>query len=171
MSLAAVSLDDKYALESGRVFITGTQALVRLPMMQRHRDLAAGKNTACYVTGYRGSPLGGVDLAMWQAKKFLKNNHIHFQPGVNEDLAATAVWGTQQLDLFGDSNYDGVFSLWYAKGPGRRPQRRCAAPRQSRGHGEIRRRAAAGRRRPYLQILDHGPSERIRLHGRRDSRC
>ena len=118
MSLAAVSLDDKYALESGRVFITGTQALVRLPMMQRHRDLAAGKNTACYVTGYRGSPLGGVDLAMWQAKKFLKNNHIHFQPGVNEDLAATAVWGTQQLDLFGDSNYDGVFSLWYAKGPG-----------------------------------------------------
>ena len=118
MSLAAVSLDDKYALESGRVFITGTQALVRLPMMQRHRDLAAGKNTACYVTGYRGSPLGGVDLAMWQAKRFLKNNHIHFQPGVNEDLAATAVWGTQQLDLFGDSNYDGVFSLWYAKGPG-----------------------------------------------------
>jgi indolepyruvate ferredoxin oxidoreductase len=118
MSLAAVSLDDKYALESGRVFITGTQALVRLPMMQRHRDLAAGKNTACYVTGYRGSPLGGVDLAMWQAKKFLKQNHIHFQPGVNEDLAATAVWGTQQLDLFGDSNYDGVFSLWYAKGPG-----------------------------------------------------
>jgi indolepyruvate ferredoxin oxidoreductase len=118
MSLAAVSLDDKYALESGRVFITGTQALVRLPMMQRHRDLAAGKNTACYVTGYRGSPLGGVDLAMWQAKKFLKKNHIHFQPGVNEDLAATAVWGTQQLDLFGDSNYDGVFSLWYAKGPG-----------------------------------------------------
>jgi len=118
MSLAAVSLDDKYALESGRVFITGTQALVRLPMMQRHRDLAAGKNTACYVTGYRGSPLGGVDQAMWQAKRFLKKNHIHFQPGVNEDLAATAVWGTQQLDLFGDSNYDGVFSLWYAKGPG-----------------------------------------------------
>ncbi|MFI5018922.1 MAG: indolepyruvate ferredoxin oxidoreductase family protein, partial [Dongiales bacterium] len=118
MSLAAVSLDDKYALESGRVFITGTQALVRLPMMQRHRDLAAGKNTACYVTGYRGSPVGGVDQAMWQAKKFLKKNHIHFQPGVNEDLAATAVWGTQQLDLFGDSNYDGVFSLWYAKGPG-----------------------------------------------------
>src|SRR4029077_9507090 len=82
MSLAAVSLDDKYALESGRVFITGTQALVRLPMMQRHRDLAAGKNTACYVTGYRGSPLGGVDQAMWRAKKFLKNNQIHFQPGV-----------------------------------------------------------------------------------------
>ncbi|HKF62551.1 MAG TPA: indolepyruvate ferredoxin oxidoreductase family protein [Dongiaceae bacterium] len=118
MSLAAVSLDDKYALEGGRIFITGTQALVRLPMMQRQRDLAAGKNTACYITGYRGSPLGGVDQSLWHAKKFLKKNHIHFQPGVNEDLAATAVWGSQQLDLFGDSNYDGVFSMWYAKGPG-----------------------------------------------------
>ncbi|MEA2781385.1 MAG: indolepyruvate ferredoxin oxidoreductase, partial [Rhodospirillaceae bacterium] len=118
MSLAAVTLDDKYTLENGRVFITGTQALVRLPMMQRHRDLAAGRNTACYVTGYRGSPLGGVDQAMWQARKFLEKQHIHFQPGVNEDLAATAVWGTQQLDLFGDSKYDGVFSMWYAKGPG-----------------------------------------------------
>jgi indolepyruvate ferredoxin oxidoreductase len=118
MSLAAVSLEDKYALESGRIFITGTQALVRLPMMQRQRDLAAGKNTACYVTGYRGSPLGGVDLSLWQAKTFLKKNHIHFQPGLNEDLAATAVWGSQQLDLFGDSNYDGVFAMWYAKGPG-----------------------------------------------------
>ena len=118
MSLAAVSLDDKYALESGRVFITGTQALVRLPMMQRHRDLAAGKNTACYVTGYRGSPLGGVDQAMWQAKKFLKKNHIHFQPGVNEDLAATAIWGTQQVPLLPGAKYDGVFAIWYGKGPG-----------------------------------------------------
>ncbi|HEY2890645.1 MAG TPA: indolepyruvate ferredoxin oxidoreductase family protein [Dongiaceae bacterium] len=118
MPLDAVTLDDKYKLESGRVFITGTQALVRLPMMQRQRDLASGLNTACYVTGYRGSPLGGVDLAMWQAKKFLKENHIQFQPGVNEDLAATAVWGSQQLDLFGDSRYDGVFSMWYGKGPG-----------------------------------------------------
>ncbi len=118
MALAAVTLEDKYALESGRVFITGTQALVRLPMMQRRRDLAAGRNTACYVTGYRGSPLGGVDQAMWQARAFLKKHHIHFQPGVNEDLALTAVWGSQQLDLFGDSNYDGVFALWYAKGPG-----------------------------------------------------
>ena len=118
MAFAAVSLDDKYALESGRIFITGTQALVRLPMMQRRRDLAAGKNTAAYVTGYRGSPLGGVDLAMGQARKFLKKHHIHFQPGVNEDLALTAVWGSQQLDLFGDSNYDGVFAMWYAKGPG-----------------------------------------------------
>jgi len=111
--LAAVSLDDKYTLESGRVFITGTQALVRLPMMQRQRDHAAGLDTACFVTGYRGSPLGGVDQAMWRAKKFLRNNQIHFQPGVNEDLAATAVWGSQQTHLAGDNKHDGVFALWW----------------------------------------------------------
>ena len=118
MALQAVSLDDKYALDRGQVFLTGTQALVRLPMMQRQRDLAAGLNTAGFVTGYRGSPLGGVDLQMARAKQFLQKHHIHFQAGVNEDLAATAVWGSQQGDLFGDSNYDGVFAMWYAKGPG-----------------------------------------------------
>jgi indolepyruvate ferredoxin oxidoreductase len=118
MALAAVTLDDKYALESGRVFISGTQALVRLPMMQRQRDKAAGLDTACFVSGYRGSPLGGVDQAMWRAKKFLKNNQIHFHPGVNEDLAATAIWGSQQTHLAGDSKHDGVFAMWYGKGPG-----------------------------------------------------
>jgi indolepyruvate ferredoxin oxidoreductase len=118
MTLAAVTLDDKYALESGRVFLTGTQALVRLPMMQRQRDKAAGLDTACFITGYRGSPLGGVDQALWRAKRFLKSNQIHFQPGVNEDLAATAVWGSQQTGLFGDAKHDGVFALWYGKGPG-----------------------------------------------------
>ncbi len=118
MALAAVTLDDKYALESGRVFLNGTQALVRLPMMQRQRDKAARLDTACFVTGYRGSPLGGVDQAMWRAKRFLKANQIHFQPGVNEDLAATAVWGSQQSNLFGDNRHDGVFALWYGKGPG-----------------------------------------------------
>ncbi len=118
MALAAVSLEDKYALESGRVFLTGTQALVRLPMMQRQRDQAAGLNTACFIAGYRGSPLGAVDQQLWAAKRFLETNHIHFQPGVNEDLAATAIWGSQQSALFGDSNYDGVFSMWYGKGPG-----------------------------------------------------
>ena len=118
MALQAVSLDDKYALERGRVFLTGTQALVRLPMMQRQRDLAAGLNTAGFVTGYRGSPLGGVDQQMGRAAPFLQKHHIHFQAGVNEDLAATAIWGSQQGELFGDSNYDGVFSMWYAKGPG-----------------------------------------------------
>jgi indolepyruvate ferredoxin oxidoreductase len=118
MALAAVSLDDKYTLESGRVFLTGTQALVRLPMMQRQRDAKAGLNTGCFISGYRGSPLGALDQQLWQAKRFLQNNHIRFQPGVNEDLAATAIWGSQQGGLFGDSSYDGVFAMWYAKGPG-----------------------------------------------------
>ncbi len=118
MPKSTVSLDDKYELDSGRVFLTGTQALVRLPMMQRQRDAAAGLKTGCFVTGYRGSPLGAVDQQMWAARRFLERNHIHFQPAVNEDLGATAVWGTQQLDLFGDSDYDGVFAMWYAKGPG-----------------------------------------------------
>ena len=118
MALPAVTLDDKYALESGRVYLTGTQALVRLPMMQRQRDGAAGLNTGCFISGYRGSPLGAIDQQLWQAQRFLQNNHIHFQPGVNEDLAATAVWGSQQGDLFGDSKYDGVYAMWYGKGPG-----------------------------------------------------
>ena len=118
MALAAVSLDDKYTLDSGRVFLTGTQALVRLPMMQRQRDVAAGLNTGCFISGYRGSPLGALDQQLWRARRFLGQNHIHFQPGVNEDLAATAVWGSQQGELFGDSTHDGVFAMWYGKGPG-----------------------------------------------------
>ncbi|MFM8680259.1 MAG: indolepyruvate ferredoxin oxidoreductase family protein, partial [Alphaproteobacteria bacterium] len=113
-----ITLDDKYARASGRVFVTATQALVRLPMMQRQRDLADGLNTAGFVTGYRGSPVGGVDQAMWKARGFLKASHVHFQPGVNEDLAATAVWGTQQVNMFEGARYDGVFSMWYGKGPG-----------------------------------------------------
>jgi len=118
MSLATVRLDDKYALDSGRVFLTGTQALVRLPIMQRQRDAAAGLNTGCFISGYRGSPLGGLDQQLWQARPFLERNHIHFRPGVNEDLAATAIWGSQQGGIFGDSDYDGAFAMWYAKGPG-----------------------------------------------------
>ena len=118
MTKKAVSLDDKYDLASGRVFLTGTQALVRLPMMQRQRDLASGLNTAAFISGYRGSPLGAFDQQLWRAKRFLEKGHVHFEPGVNEDLAATAVWGSQQNDIFGDCRYDGVFSMWYAKGPG-----------------------------------------------------
>ncbi len=113
-----VTLDDKYTLESGRVFLTGTQAIVRLPMLQRERDLAAGLNTAGFISGYRGSPLGGIDQGMLGAKKHLEAHHIKFHPGVNEDLAATSIWGTQQLNLFNDARYDGVFSIWYGKGPG-----------------------------------------------------
>ncbi|CAA6605935.1 Indolepyruvate ferredoxin oxidoreductase [Rhodospirillaceae bacterium LM-1] len=118
MHIANVTLEDKYTQERGRVFLTGTQALVRLPMMQRARDLALGLNTAGFISGYRGSPLGGFDKELWSARKFLKSQHIHFQPGVNEDLAATACWGTQQVNLFEGAKYDGVFAIWYGKGPG-----------------------------------------------------
>ena len=118
MKLAEVSLDDKYSAESGQVFLTGTQALVRLPMMQYRLDAKAGLDTACYISGYRGSPLGNFDKALWQAKQFLERQNIHFQPGVNEDLAATALWGTQQINLMGDGDKDGVFGIWYGKGPG-----------------------------------------------------
>ncbi len=118
-ALETVTLDDKYALESGRAFMSGVQALVRLPMLQRVRDAQAGLNTAGFVSGYRGSPLGGYDQALWQAKKHLEKQHIVFQPGVNEELAATAVWGTQMLDLYPQSKkFDGVFGIWYGKGPG-----------------------------------------------------
>jgi indolepyruvate ferredoxin oxidoreductase len=118
MPLADVSLDDKYALPAGPVFASGIQALVRLPMEQRRRDLAAGLNTAGFISGYRGSPIAGYDLELWRAKEFLAQNHIHFQPGLNEDLAATAVWGSQQVNLFPGGRYDGVFSIWYGKAPG-----------------------------------------------------
>ncbi|MFN6994236.1 MAG: indolepyruvate ferredoxin oxidoreductase family protein [Aquincola tertiaricarbonis] len=118
-ALETVSLDDKYALASGRAFMSGVQALVRLPMLQRARDLSAGLNTAGFISGYRGSPLGGYDQALWAARKHLAEHHIVFQPGVNEELGATAVWGTQQLDLFpGSRKFDGVFGIWYGKGPG-----------------------------------------------------
>ena len=118
MALAAVTLDDKYTLERGRVYLTGTQALVRLPMMQRQRDAAGGLNTACFISGYRGSPLGGLDQALWGARRFLEPNRIRFQPAINEELGATAVWGSQQLGLFPGARYQGVFAMWYGKGPG-----------------------------------------------------
>ncbi|MFN3295297.1 indolepyruvate ferredoxin oxidoreductase family protein [Caldimonas sp.] len=118
-ALESVTLDDKYTLEHGRAFMSGIQALVRLPMLQRERDARAGLNTAGFISGYRGSPLGGYDQALWAAKKHLAAHHIVFQPGVNEELAATAVWGTQQLDLYPEhKRYDGVFGIWYGKGPG-----------------------------------------------------
>ncbi|MFN3375921.1 MAG: indolepyruvate ferredoxin oxidoreductase family protein [Burkholderiaceae bacterium] len=118
-ALETVTLEDKYTLSEGRAFMSGVQALVRLPMLQRQRDAIAGLNTAGFISGYRGSPLGTYDQALWAAKKHLADNHIVFQPGVNEELGATAVWGTQQLDLYPDKKkYDGVFGIWYGKGPG-----------------------------------------------------
>jgi len=118
LELAQVTLADKYTLRSGRIYLSGIQALVRLPMMQRERDRAAGLNTAGFISGYRGSPLGGYDNALWQARSLLEAHDICFQPGLNEDLAATAVWGSQQVGLFPGARVDGVFGIWYGKGPG-----------------------------------------------------
>ncbi|MFG1296927.1 indolepyruvate ferredoxin oxidoreductase family protein [Xanthobacter variabilis] len=118
MALKSVSLDDKYDLSQERLFVSGTQALVRLALMQKARDRQAGLNTAGYVTGYRGSPLGGLDQQFTRAEKILKANDIKFQSGLNEDLAATALWGSQQAELRGEGRFDGVFGLWYGKGPG-----------------------------------------------------
>jgi len=118
MTLNHVALDDKFDLAKSRVFATGYQALVRLTLMQKERDRRAGLNTAGYVTGYRGSPLGGLDQQFARAGKVLIPNDIVFQAGINEDLAATAVWGTQAAELRGEGKFDGVFSIWYGKGPG-----------------------------------------------------
>jgi len=118
MQLAQVTLDDKYNLQSGRVYLNGVQALVRLPIMQVQRDAAAGLKTGGFISGYRGSPLGAYDYALWSAKRFLERSRIKFQPGVNEDLAATAIWGSQQVNLYEGATVDGVFGIWYGKGPG-----------------------------------------------------
>ena len=117
-TLRDVSLDDKYDLAKDRVFITGTQAVIRMLLMQRERDRLAGLNTAGFVSGYRGSPIGGLDQNLWRAKKWLEPAEIVFQPGLNEELAATAVWGSQQAEIRRDGKHDGVFGLWYGKGPG-----------------------------------------------------
>jgi len=116
--MSTVKTDDPLVATQGRVFMSGIQALVRLLVVQRLRDEKAGLNTGGFVSGYRGSPLGGLDEALWKAKSVLEAQHIRFVPGVNEELAATAVWGSQQTDLVGPTDYDGVFGLWYGKGPG-----------------------------------------------------
>jgi indolepyruvate ferredoxin oxidoreductase len=118
MTQAAASLDDKYDLTKDRIFISGPQVMVRATLVQKVLDREAGLNTAGYVTGYRGSPVGGVDQAFERAEKLLAPEAIKFHPGLNEDLAATAVWGSQQAEMWGEGAYDGVFSIWYGKGPG-----------------------------------------------------
>ncbi|TCO70588.1 indolepyruvate ferredoxin oxidoreductase family protein [Rhodovulum euryhalinum] len=118
MTRQDVSLHDRYDLSRSPVLLNGTQALVRLMLMQKVRDRAAGLHTAGYVTGYRGSPLGAVDMTMARANADLQAADVLFQPGLNEDLAATALWGTQQAEVRGEGKYDGVFGLWYGKGPG-----------------------------------------------------
>jgi indolepyruvate ferredoxin oxidoreductase len=116
--MSRVSLDDKYVATSGRIYLSGIQALVRLTLVQQWRDRAAGLNTAGFVSGYRGSPLGGLDEAFWKAERHLAVNHVKFHPGLNEELAATSVWGTQQVHLIGEANYEGVYAMWYGKAPG-----------------------------------------------------
>jgi indolepyruvate ferredoxin oxidoreductase len=118
LTLDEYELDDRYRRRAGRVFLTGTQALVAIMLHQRRLDRAMGLNTAGFVSGYRGSPLGAVDQALWKAKRFLADEQIEFLPAINEDLAATAVLGTQQVELEQDRTVDGVFSMWYGKGPG-----------------------------------------------------
>lgn len=117
-SLRTITLDDKYTLDQGQIFLTGLQALVRLPLMQKRLDQQNGHKTAGFISGYRGSPLGGFDQALWRAEKYLKEYDIHFKPGINEDLAATAVWGSQQVGLSSQPTVEGVFGIWYGKGPG-----------------------------------------------------
>ena len=132
-------LDDRYRRESGRVFLTGTQALVRIPLMQRTMDKAAGLDTAGFISGYRGSPLGSVDLELWRAKPFLEESNIEFLPAVNEDLAATAVLGSQQVETDPDREVDGVFGIWYAVAANldyRRRQGKRPHGRDARGSGE-----------------------------------
>ncbi|GIL02565.1 MAG: indolepyruvate ferredoxin oxidoreductase [Alphaproteobacteria bacterium] len=114
----AISLDDKYAATDGKVFMNGTQALVRLPIVQIRRDRAAGLNTGAFISGYRGSPVGGFDMALQQARKHLDAHDVVFRPGVNEDLAATAVWGSQEVGMSPGARKDGVVGIWYGKGPG-----------------------------------------------------
>jgi len=113
-----VKLDDKYDLSKSTIFLSGTQAVVRLSMMQKARDAAAGLNTAGYVTGYRGSPVGALDQQFTRAQEFINASDVKFEPGVNEDLAATALWGAQQVAMRGEGAFDGVFGIWYGKGPG-----------------------------------------------------
>ncbi len=169
MDRATATLDDKYTLKSGRIYLTGTQALVRLPLMQRWRDREAGLNTGGFISGYRGSPLGSYDFALWQARQHLLAHDIRFQPGLNEDLAATSVWGTQQVPLFPGAKVDGVFAIWYGKGPG--VDRSTDPFKHANGAGTS----------PYGGVLaiagdDHGcavlhqcPSERTHLSRRDDA--
>ena len=164
MALRPVTLDDKYDLGQGRVFVTGYQALVRLTLMQKERDRRAGLRTAGYVTGYRGSPLGGLDYQFQRAGAHPQTQrHPVLIAAINEDLAATALWGAQQAELRGEGKYDGVFGMWYGKGPGVDRYGRRLSPRQLRRHLEIRRRARADGRRPHGGKLHHRASVGIQF--------
>jgi indolepyruvate ferredoxin oxidoreductase len=161
-SLDPYELSDRYDRERGRVFLTGTQAIVRIALDQVRRDRAAGLNTAGFISGYRGSPLGGIDLELWRIHERLKRDRIEFLPAVNEDLAATAVLGSQQVETQADREVDGVFALWYGKGPG--VDRSGDALKHGNAYGSSWRRSGGRRRRPWLRlVLDAAPVRR-RLH-------
>ncbi len=169
MTLMQVGLDDKYRLEAKRIYLSGIQALVRLPMLQRERDRAQNLNTAGFISGYRGSPLGMYDNALWRAKSFLQAHDIAFVPGLNEDLAATAVWGSQQVGLF-----PGRQGRWRVRNlvrqrAGRGSLGRRAEARQFGWHLAARRRACSGRRRSWLPILNTCASERTGVRRRVDA--
>ncbi|MGH8631959.1 MAG: indolepyruvate ferredoxin oxidoreductase family protein, partial [Burkholderiales bacterium] len=115
---AAMTLEDRYRLERGWLYMTGIQALVRLPIQQRMRDAASGRSTGGYISGYRGSPLGRYDLELWAADAMLRKHNVFFRSGLNEDLAATAIWGAQYVGTFPGAKVEGVFGIWYGKGPG-----------------------------------------------------
>ncbi|MBX2823629.1 MAG: indolepyruvate ferredoxin oxidoreductase family protein, partial [Gammaproteobacteria bacterium] len=118
MSIMPVDINDKFDVTKNRVFISGTQALVRLCLLQAELDRQAGLSTGGYVSGYRGSPLGGLDQQFPRARDFLQKANVVFEPALNEDMAATAIWGTQQAEMRGEGAFDGVFGMWYGKGPG-----------------------------------------------------
>ena len=160
---AGITLESRFEDLDRPVLLTGIQALLRLLLEQRRLDRAAGLNTAALVSGYRGSPLGGLDRELWVRKKLMAEHDIRFEPGINEDLAATMLYGTQELDAFPGARVDGVYGMWYGKGPRRRPLRRRAALRQHERNAQARRRARHRRRRPRRALLDLPAPDRIRL--------
>ena len=169
MSLRSVSLDDKFDLAQDRVLVTGYHALIRALLMQKERDRRAGLNTGGYVTGYRGSPLGGLDQQMMRAGRFLAAADVKFQPGLNEELAATALWGSQQAELRGEGKFDGVFGIWYGKGPGVDRSGDVFRHANLAGTARARRRAGADGRRPHRGILHHRAPVRIPFRRRDDA--
>jgi indolepyruvate ferredoxin oxidoreductase len=165
------SLEERYTATEGWVYMTGTQALVRLPIQQRLRDAAAGLNTGGYVSGYRGSPLGRYDMELWAAQAQLKAHNVVFRAGVNEDLAATAIWGAQYVGAFPGATVDGVFGIWYGKGPGVDRSGDPFRHANLAGSSPRRRRARARGRRPRREVVDGRQLFRPELRRRLRSRC
>ena len=167
--LAEATLADRFDLSKSRVLLNGAQAIARLLLSQKARDRRAGLNTGGFVSGYRGSPLGGLDLQFLKIAGLFAANDIHFEPGLNEELAATAIWGAQQAELRGEGRFDGVFGLWYGKGPGVDRSgdafRHANLAGTSRHGGVLALMGDDADRR----ILDHRPPVGIRLRRRDDA--